>query len=135
MIDPASRQVSQAGVLALEAVKMKNPTGTISTIFEMETNHQKTIRRLFRENAPHIEDEIKIYMTQSGLPLSPQTSSPRTQSPHNQSPRHSTGPKIENQNSILAINIIMQLKSPGSVRFEGLQRVQGLNREANPDIW
>jgi hypothetical protein len=29
----------------------------------------------------------------------------------------------------------MQLKSPGSVRYEGLKRIQALNREGNQAIW
>ena len=57
--------------MALEAVKLKNPSGMLSTIFEMDSGHQKVMRRLFRENAPHIDEDIKQYMSQSGLPMSP----------------------------------------------------------------
>jgi len=45
--------------MALEAVKLKNPSGMLSTIFEMDSGHQKVMRRLFRENAPHIDEDIK----------------------------------------------------------------------------
>lgn len=47
---------------AIEIAKDKNPMAAFGTIFEMDTNSQKLIRSLFREYAPHIEEELKAYM-------------------------------------------------------------------------
>jgi hypothetical protein len=62
MIDPNNKQISAAGVRAIEFVKDKNPKATLQTIFEMDTAQQKLIRRLFRENSPALEDDMRAFL-------------------------------------------------------------------------
>ena len=107
MIDPSMKQLSEAGMRAIEIAKDKNAIATFGTIFEMDTASQKLIRSLFREYTPHIEEELKSYMhrTHPGEPVQ----------------EFSAPPRFENSNSSLVINLIMQLKQPGTGRYDGLK--------------